>query len=160
MPKYKGATLAQHGIYTDIVSISDSPRIPSPYWFHPYPLHWYFLDHNIARLVNALNLLPGIRTMGSCGGHENPNHMQQPLGKWVVTLRVSLSSGGWHSLEMITNLQGTFGTDSISVNAHSHTHESVSGRGLWFAIRGDGSDPDEVASKLRRMLSHDRQRRG
>ena len=36
------------------------------------------LDENIVNLVRAVNSFPGIFTVGSCGGHPNP----EPIKMW------------------------------------------------------------------------------
>lgn len=47
------------------------------------------LDQNIVELVEALNSLPHVRTIGSCGGHPEPLQTGQwPEGEWYVNLRV------------------------------------------------------------------------
>lgn len=62
------------------------------------------IDENIRDLVRAMNALPGIETLGSCGGHESPTTIQQPEGSWFVSFSVAFSPEGWRSLELIACL--------------------------------------------------------
>ena len=46
------------------------------------------LDKNIVPLVDALNDLPGMETLASCGGHEQPDELQCPVNEWFVSFQV------------------------------------------------------------------------
>ena len=59
------------------------------------------LDQNIIELCRALNSFTGIRTIGSCGGHENPASYQLPAGAWHVLFRVEHDDDGWYALEFL-----------------------------------------------------------
>ncbi len=59
------------------------------------------IDPPILSLVHALNRLPGIVTCGSCGGHAQPNEIQQPAGKWFVSFNVEFTDTGWRSLKFL-----------------------------------------------------------
>lgn len=101
------------------------------------------MDDNIRALVNELNLFPGVRTIGSCGGHENPNEWQHPKGEWYVTFRISLKAGGWQSLERLASAYMFI--EGISIEAVSNCAGHPTGRTLWFMLNGKGSDPEEIA---------------
>jgi hypothetical protein len=47
-----------------------------------------YVDSNIRTLVRTLNLIAGLRTFSSCGGHSSPDPSQQPAGTFEVNLCV------------------------------------------------------------------------
>lgn len=110
------------------------------------------LDPNIVGLVRALNALPGITTIGSCGGHENPGETQRPLGEWFVTFRVLHRRGGWRSLESIAGAT-TLDPWRTRLSAHSSRPGQPSGRSLFFSFQGwENADPQRIAHYLNRLL--------
>lgn len=60
------------------------------------------LDPNIVALVRVLNRFPGIHTIGSCGGHEDPAPYQVAAGEWWVLFEVDHTEPGWVSLEFLS----------------------------------------------------------
>jgi hypothetical protein len=113
----------------------------------PYP----DLDPNIVTLVRALNSYPGISTIGSCGGHENPTEIQRPLGEWFVTFHVAHRAGGWRSLELIAGAT-TLDPWRTSLTAHSGQPGHATGRALFFSLQGwEYADPDRIAAYLYRV---------
>jgi hypothetical protein len=109
------------------------------------------LDSNIVTLVRALNAFPGITTIGSCGGHDNPTGVQRSAGEWFVTFRVAHTKGGWRALEYIAGvtLLDPWRT-SLTVNTSQPGH--ATGRSLFFALEGwEDADPDRVAAYLTRV---------
>lgn len=58
-------------------------------------------DPSIRSLVAALNAFPGVATIGSCGGHENPGPGQWAAGKWYVKLIFDQDDDGWLALEFL-----------------------------------------------------------
>lgn len=59
----------------------------------PRPVIYGPLDENIIGLVMVLNHLPGIATVGSCGGHQHPGQTQQEAGHWFVTFDCLAAEG-------------------------------------------------------------------
>ncbi len=111
----------------------------------------YQIDSNIAELVHALNAFPGITTIGSCGGHENPTEIQRPLGEWFVTFRAAHTGGGWRSLEYIA---GSITLDPWRTTLTVHTSQPgyATGRALFFSLQGrEFADPDRIAQYLNRV---------
>ena len=66
---------------------------------------YHEMDEPIIRLCKAINALPGIRTIGSCGGHEEGGEL--PADRWHVSLKVDVGEderptyAGWLSLEFL-----------------------------------------------------------
>ena len=60
------------------------------------------LDSDIVYLVRALNSFDGIQTIGSCGGHPDPEPYQEPEGSWRIAFKVSPCEHGWFPLEFLT----------------------------------------------------------
>ena len=58
------------------------------------------VDERIKPLVLALNRLPGVHTLGSCGGHVDPTPFQRPAHEWYVTCQIEDAQ----SLEIIAGL--------------------------------------------------------
>ncbi len=116
---------------------------------------YYELDTNIVDLVRALNAFPGITTIGSCGGHENPSEIQRPLGEWFVTFHVAHTKGGWRSLEYIA---GSITLDPWRTSLTVHTSQPgyATGRALFFSLYGhDFADPDRIAAYLNRIRTQE-----
>lgn len=114
-------------------------------------LYYDQLDANIVNLVRALNALPGIRTIGSCGGHENPTDVQRPAGEWFITFRAAHTRGGWRSLELIA---GAISLDPWRTTLKVSTSQpgNATGRALFFALEGwRYSDPERIAAWLNRI---------
>lgn len=109
------------------------------------------LDANIHDLVMALNAFPGIATIGSCGGHQNPTEIQRPEGEWFVTFRVAHTQGGWKSLEHIS---GVISIDPwrTSLTVHTSQPGNATGRAMFFSLQGwDYADLDRTANYLNRV---------
>jgi hypothetical protein len=116
-------------------------------------IDYSFIDPNMRRLVRAMNALPGIRTMGSCGGHDNPGPTQQPAGHWFISFRVAVSRGGMRSLESVAALSNyTGGKQGARVEAAASGMQAT-GRSLWFALIGEQVDPDRAAELLEGVMS-------
>ena len=109
------------------------------------------LDANIRRLVMTLNTYPGVRTIGSCGGHEHPTGVQRPAGEWFVTFFIAHTRGGWRSLELIAG-SILLDPERTSLKVITSRPGQVTGRALFFALEGWGqADPDRIASYLDRV---------
>jgi hypothetical protein len=101
------------------------------------------LDPPIRNLVAVLNRFRGIRTSGSCGGHEIPQPWQDGPGEWHVGFHVAHSEHGWRALEFLA---------WIAQDAQSGGHQLVilatapppylnrPGRSLAFVLRGFDED--------------------
>jgi hypothetical protein len=86
------------------------------------PIPWDELDPPIVPLVGALNRFPGIRTIGSCGGHSAPERDQAGAGEWWVLFQVDHSEEGWLSLEFLSwlvNRDGHQGGSSVLLRPDS-----------------------------------------
>jgi hypothetical protein len=59
------------------------------------------LDPAIVPLVRVLNRFPAVHTIGSCGGHDEPDAIQADAGAWWVTFAVDHTQAGWVSLEFL-----------------------------------------------------------
>jgi tRNA(Phe) wybutosine-synthesizing methylase Tyw3 len=59
------------------------------------------IDENIITLVNSLNSFEAIKTIGSCGGHEDPTEGQWENGTWYVKFELEESLEGWRTVEFL-----------------------------------------------------------
>jgi hypothetical protein len=59
------------------------------------------LDAPIRPLVRFLNEELGVVTIGSCGGHKNPDEGQAPEGSWWVLVRVPEDADEWKAFEFL-----------------------------------------------------------
>ncbi len=112
------------------------------------------LDRNIVRLCRALNEFPGIQTIGSCGGHEDPKPYQQPAGSWVVLFTVRHDEHGWHALEFLTWVVSDFARAGHVTRLTPHSSPPFlnrPGATLYFAIDVAGIEADEFAERLLRL---------
>jgi hypothetical protein len=111
------------------------------------------LDRNIIKLVRALNSFAGIQTIGSCGGHKDPQSYQQPKGSWLITLEVDHSEEGWFALEFLAwfvNNNLVRGGWRVQLTLHAFPpFINVPGEALYFALAGEGETPDLIAQELR-----------
>ena len=121
------------------------------------------LDAPVVRLCRAINALPGLATIGSCGGHPGPDAFL-PEDEWTVVIKLDLvdsapTSDGWISLEFLGWVIHDFGRAGKRVQlAAGAAPPYLNGPGtvLSFAIdgwRGDagGVEPDELAKFLERV---------
>jgi len=59
-------------------------------------------EERVARLVRALDELPGVETYSSCGGHPTPlEDSQCPENEFFVCFNVTRDEPGWRALEYI-----------------------------------------------------------
>jgi hypothetical protein len=79
------------------------------------------IDPGIRALVRALNAFPGIETIGSCGGHDNPRGDQAGPGLWWVLLTIDRTPDSWLSLEFlawaVTRALGSDGGVTLEADA-------------------------------------------
>jgi len=109
------------------------------------------LDANMRRLVAALNAFPGTRTIGSCGGHDNPTPDQWPAGRWYVKFEVARGDDGWFALEflawLVNNDYRRAGHQVILLPTAAPPYLNEPGRCLHWALEGDdGEDADALAA--------------
>lgn len=79
------------------------------------------IDEPIRSLVRVLNAFPGVKTIGSCGGHSSPTTGQAGPGRWWVLFDVERSENGWLSLEFlawaVTRNLGADGSVTLEADA-------------------------------------------
>lgn len=94
------------------------------------------IDNNIKHLVNVLNGLSGIETIGSCGGHDNPHIGQHESGTWFISFWVSTIGVG--CLLKLKELAET--TEDVTI------YNDGTG---WWSIDGINCvDPDMIAEQM------------
>ena len=126
------------------------------------------LDAQVVALVRCLNEMPGVSTLGSCAGHEEPlSGGAWPADSWYVTFRLESASPdpviavpteeAWVSLEFLvwainTNLvRAEKQIDLRAVAPPPYLNDT--GAVLRFAIEGGrvgagGIEPDELAAEI------------
>lgn len=115
------------------------------------------IEPRILPLVRALNALPGIATIGSCGGHENPELGQEPLGSWFVTFAVEFDTGGILSLEAIASIGSIVQDDErITLEVFRHWQAPINGSQLVFSLRGTGITPERTAGAVQAFYANPR----
>jgi hypothetical protein len=122
------------------------------------------LDPPIVNLCRAINALPGIWTISSCGGHEQGGSL--PADEWNVSVQCEVeddcrpSVDAWLSLEFLAWAVHDVGRDarlSMAVSsAPPWLNEPT--RTIAFDIDGvrgepDGIDPDHFADLLTRWTT-------
>ena len=130
------------------------------------------MDAPVRQLVKVLNGLPGVRTLSSCGGHENPLTPDSlPPEEWCVTIALepadlradvhAPSPDGWLDLEFLTymvNRSPPLRTRAVEIVADAKPpHLNFPGRMVAFNVQGwrdgeGGIEPDEVAAEIERGL--------
>lgn len=114
------------------------------------------LDENIVNLVRAINSFPGIFTVGSCGGHPNPEPYQNGEGSFdiifmVETLEQAPTRDGWLSLEFLVYIvNNVFYRTGVKVFIGPYSappHYNEPGNTITFRFGGE-EDPNEIAELL------------
>lgn len=112
------------------------------------------LDANIVKLVDALNRYPGLKTIGSCGGHEAiTNSSQWSAGTWYVKFELSEDLTGRFVLEFLAwAINGDYRSNGNSVlfmPVSPPPFLNTSGKCLNYTVEGyDKENPDELAAFL------------
>lgn len=125
------------------------------------------MDLPIVELCKTLNSLPGIRTVGSCGGHPEPvSHASAQPGEWWVTFRCDLGADdrptldGWLSAEYVAWAFYDLGkADKAAWMSVFSPPPWVNepGKMLTFQLEGrhqgkESMHPDEIAEFMERTL--------
>lgn len=109
---------------------------------------WVEIDPPVGNLVRALNKIPGVCTLLSCGGHsERIRYSDQvPEGCFYVDFAVERPFKGWKALDLIVNVLGSDGRKlSLEVVDGGAGREGYA----VFHLTGDGSiSADELAQCL------------
>lgn len=115
------------------------------------------LDRNMVRLVKTLNSFPGIQTIGSCGGHQNPTPAQWAEGSFYVKFDVAWDLDGLFALEFLAWLVNevmayrTEGRVSL-LPVSAPPYLNGPGTCLHFVIEGrGGADPDELGREMKEI---------
>jgi hypothetical protein len=112
------------------------------------------VEERVRRLVDELNLIPGIYTFSSCGGHSDPQPGQSEDGVFEISFSVFPLEGGWFGLERIAFAIWMDLSDDRSgelartdMTAWWNGGERFDEGWIDFALTGTG-DPDELAETL------------
>ena len=117
------------------------------------------LDANIVELVRVFNSFPGIYTVGSCGGHANPESYQSPEGSWDIVFVVEVDDSrptrdGWLSLEfLVYAFNNWFYRSGLKVFIGPYSappHFNEPGNTMTFRAAGP-ENPSEIARQLLEM---------
>jgi hypothetical protein len=130
------------------------------------------LDEPVVGLCRVLNSFPGLRTIGSCGGHEGGGRDEEgrtlpagdmPANEWRVTIGPEVTRGrptaqGWLSLEFVAwVLYDIARVKAVELQAFAlPPFVNEPAHMLEFEIHGwrdgeGGISPDEVAEVLARL---------
>lgn len=109
------------------------------------------VDERVVSLVEAMNLIPGVLTFSSCGGHAKPTNVsQKPRGYFYVAFDVHRNSTGFHALGIILAAMYEVDAERLELTPW------LSGEGpetLSFQVNGRaGADPDALAKEIRRAV--------
>ena len=104
------------------------------------------IDERIEPLVHALNQLPAVQTVASCGGHEGPTGEQVPEGQFSISVDVERTQAGWRSLEWIVWAVWQVDPERMDVVAWPVGDKPES---MVFGVVGHpGADPGGLANAL------------
>jgi hypothetical protein len=144
----------------------------TPHWMvlNP-PTPWDEIDPPIRELVRELNEFPGIKTISSCGGHDEPAAEKDGRGPghWDVFLQpwfdfpddaeeVWPDRNGWLTLEFLCWVVGDLRSAGKRIRmalSSAPPYLNGPGRCLTFVIEGErfdkgGYTPEEFISNLRK----------
>lgn len=113
-------------------------------------------DLNIRQLVSAINAFDGLRVIGGCGGHSDPQSDQWPEGSWYVMFSVERTNQGWFALEFlawaINNDYRRAGHQVLLSPIAPPPYLNEPGQSLQFVIEGyAGADAAALATWLNRL---------
>ena len=109
------------------------------------------VDLRVARLVAALDAIPGVHTYASCGGHLLPVGGHVARDKFSVSFDLLRNHKGWRALGLIAlsidkTAAGEKGDVWVKPWINSDEDEPDA---LSFSLQGRrGADPDELAHWL------------
>jgi hypothetical protein len=113
------------------------------------PVNYQDLDENIRELVRVLNEIPGVKTIGSCGGHDNPAHGQWGQGTWYVKFELDRTTPAltWLSWAINHALRREHSVTFLPTMPLPHLNPDV--EVLWLIEGYDVTlTPDDVANYL------------
>jgi len=96
------------------------------------------IDKNVKPLVDCLNSIENIHTIGSCGGHENHLGGQQPEGKFFVTFSYFSKNR-----EFILKIKTICEKNNLIYKEHDPIPF-----GVWYSICGDCTMIDSLIKSL------------
>jgi len=108
-------------------------------------------DQRLKKLIGALNDLPDVYTISSCGGHPDQEGRENPMpeGHFYIQFIVEPTEKGFLSLGVIDLAARNVDPDRLVVQVLNTTD---SPRLVMFHILGrDGADPDAVAKEVRAL---------
>lgn len=113
------------------------------------------IDRNVRELCRALNAFEGIRTVGSCGGHEGGRRCGGwPSGAWYVAFGVDFDPEGHFSLEFLAWLVNhdmrNAGRRVLIYPDSPPPWLNEPGRSLRFILEGS-EDPEEMARRIDKL---------
>lgn len=111
------------------------------------------IDENIKGLVKTLNKFKGLRTIGSCGGHEDAEGCKWPADRWYVKFVIEQRNPkAWIGLEFLAwaiNHDYRCSHDVILFPDAPPPYLNEPGKVLTFNLEGyNGEDPDDLAAFL------------
>ncbi len=103
------------------------------------------VEERVRELVGVIASLPGLRIIGSCGGHSRPAGDELPATEFYVGFDAAPAPEAWSSIEVIARCAHVHLRDRVWLIALS----TCQGR-LSFNLWGDADEPDTVAAAIRR----------
>lgn len=104
------------------------------------------LDGNLRRLVVALNKIPGVKTLGSCGGHKDPKPYQMPEGQFFIRFDIAKNATGWKAIGILADV---LLLHDLPVFFHAESSLSSMQSEYEWTIRNWGPvEPDKVADAI------------
>ena len=112
------------------------------------------VDLNMRALVKLVESIPGIETLGSCGGHKSPRECQHPKGQWFVSFRAKDLTllrhfRRWCRRYTIHLHKGPSDLYCKCLRCTGCKHLNPS---TWYYMKGNG-DPRNVAKRLNVFLT-------
>lgn len=113
------------------------------------------IEDGVIETVDAINDFEGLRTVGSCEGHDDQNG-GQPGDEWFVAIKPDRSEHGWFDLEFLSWVvsdfnRGNRGEGRIELSPHSAPpYLNEPGNTMYFALIGRMVDQAEFARQLQK----------
>ena len=111
------------------------------------------LDANIRDLVHVLNQIPGVITIGSCGGHAHPTGGQWRAGAWYVKFALDMTTDAlrWLAWAINNDLWQSFTIVFRPVMPPPYLNPDIDT--LWVIECADPRlSPDDAAAFLRQHV--------
>jgi len=111
------------------------------------------IDANMRNLVRIMNKIPGVKTIGSCGGHSDPQPGQWDAGKWYLKFSLDLAERDtldWLAWAINNDLRSAYPVFLMPIMPPPNLNPDIHAN--WVIECYGGATPDMVANFLKKHV--------